>query len=217
MLDAQPFSGNEPKTTTSSAAKQNVHPQTLSLGFGAADQRADKQAGRQPGRGDPKNSQLHVPGASDAVGQPLGKGKAVKGISLDAVVRRDDAQQHLHENQCGNDPKIFERGLLRRRGLPTAQRIDVGRHQRFFIFLSRRIPPDHCGDARQQHDDADAGPNHGFARGPVSDQRFVRPIVCVADVIVWPIGDGGPRGPKEERTEVSQAVLIGDGSRGACA
>ena len=48
------------------------------------------------------------------------------------------------------------------------------------------VPPDHGADAGQQHDDADAGPHDALAGRPVAHQRFVRPVVGVADHLAGP-------------------------------
>ena len=53
-------------------------------------------------------------------------------------------------------------------------------------------------------------------RGTIADQRFVRPVVGVADVIVGAIGGCRPRRPKEECRQLSQSSFIGHGSGRNC-
>ena len=116
---------SSPTTITSSAPNSTWTPERLELRLLAADQRPDEQAGGQPRRGDPEDAELHVPGARDAVGQDVRDLDAVEAVALDAVVRGDDAQQDLHQDQRRDDPEVLERRALRRRGGPAAQRIGV--------------------------------------------------------------------------------------------
>ena len=96
---------SEPTTITSRAPNRTFTPRRLELRFLAADQRADEQAGGQPGGGDPEDADLHVPGAGDAVGQNVRDLDAVEAVAFDAVVRRDHAQQDLHQDQAPRRPR----------------------------------------------------------------------------------------------------------------
>ena len=165
VVNAQPFAGQRTDHDEQQRQKQDIDAQALSLRFLLADQRADEQPGRQPGRGDPEQAQLNVPRPSHAVRQPLGERKAVEAVSLDAVVRRDDAQQHLHENQSGDDPEVFDRRLLRRRGLPTAERIGFRRN---------------CGSSSASRRDAY---HQAIAEIPASSMMMLTPVQTTASPV----------------------------------
>ncbi len=126
VLNAQPFAGQRADDDQQQRPEQHVDAESLAFRFVIADQWADEQPGRQPRRGDPEQPHLNVPGASDAVRQPVGKREAVESVSFDTIMRRHHSQQHLHENQRRHDPEVFDRGPLRRRGFPACQRIGSG-------------------------------------------------------------------------------------------
>ncbi len=79
-------------------------------------------------------------------------------------------------------------------------------------FLKRLAPtgvkPDHRTDARDKHDDTDAGPNDRRTRRNIADKRFGRKIACVRDRIVRPVGGRGPSCPEKERRQLSQFYRV---------
>ncbi len=204
---------SEPTTTSSNAPNRHVHTESLSFGFFTADQRADEQTRRQPSRGDPEQAHLNVPCSSHAVGQPVGKRESIEPVAFHAVMRRHDSEQHLHEDQGRDDPEVFDRGFLRWRGLPERQWIGL-RGCRFLFFTSLRgIPPRHRRDARQQHDDAHAGPDNRVAGRPVANQRFMRPVVGVGADVIGSVGRSCPRRPEEESRQLAEPIRVGHRSR----
>src|SRR6185503_16603176 len=66
----------------------------------------------------------------------------------------------------------------------------------------------HQADAGEQDDDADAGPDDGFAGRTVADERLVRPVARVGHRIVWPVGRRGPRGPEDEGGELTRTHRV---------
>ena len=140
-------------------------PSRCPFGSCSLTKRADEQSGCQPGRGDPEQAHLNVPGSRHAVRQPLGERKAVEAVTFDAVVRRDDSQQHLHQNQSRDDPEVFDRRLLRWRGFPAAERIGF-RCNRLSSSSSRR-------DAY----------HHAIAEIPASSMMMLTPVQTTASPV----------------------------------
>ena len=103
MLSHSPVS--DPTTTTSSATNRTLTPRRLAFRLVPLTSGPMNKPGRQPSRGDPEEPDLHVPRARDAVGQPLRKRNAVEAVAFDAIVGRDDAEQHLHQDQGRRRPK----------------------------------------------------------------------------------------------------------------
>ena len=130
---------------------------------------------------------------------------AVEAVAFDAVVRRDDAQQHLHQDQSRDDPEVFERGALRRRGRPAAQRIGSReRARRLFRLAARRTTRPSPQMPASSMMMLTPVQTTALAGGAVADQRLVRPVVaCSVMCVAGPIGGGGPRGPEEERREAA--------------
>ena len=155
-----------------------------------------------------------MPGARHGVGQDRRQRDAVEAVALHAIVRRDRRPSgSARGSDARDDPEVLHDRALRRRRRRTQQRIVGGNLAERLLFLSRRVPPGHAADAGQQHDDADAGPDDGFAGGPVVDERLVRPIAGVGDVIAGTVGAGGPRRPEEERRELRARAGIGRACR----
>ena len=207
LLDAHPFAGKRSDDNGDHRDEQYIHAKPLSFRFSAADCRNDVQAGRQPGGGDPENSDLQMPGARDRIGQPFRKRDSVEAAAFDTVVGDDRAQRDLDHPQRRHHEEVFDRGFLRRRGTQTEQRI-ASRHDTGggFVILRSEVP-DHAADGRQQQDKADDAPNHGAAGGTIANQLFMRPILCIGDILSGAIRARRPRRPPKERRHL---VLLGD-------
>ena len=206
VLDAHPFAGERADHNEQQGAEQDVDAERLELGLFAADERSDEETGGEPGSGNPEDADLHVPGAADAVGQDVRDLQAVEAVAFDAIVGRHHTHEDLDQDQGRDHPEVFQGGALRGSGGPGAEGIG-GRDRAFGLGgLLRGVPPDHGADARQKHDDADAGPQDGVAGGAVADQGFIRPVVGIGDGIAGPFGGGGPGGPEDERGELPHAL-----------
>jgi hypothetical protein len=190
-------------------AEEHVDAGPLKPWFLAADRRHYVQTRRQPRGRDPEQAELHVPCPRHGIRQDRRQRDAVEAVALDAVVRRDHAHQDLHEDQTADGPDVLYDGALRRRWRRTQQWIVGGDLAERVLFLSRRVPPRHAADTGQQDDDADAGPDDGFAGGPVVDERLVRPIAGVGDRVAGTVRACGPRRPEEERRELPRPRRIG--------
>ncbi len=187
-------------------------PRRWKRGSRAADGRRDEQARGEPRRGDPEDAELRVPRARHRVGQHLVERDAEEAAALDAVVRRDDAHHDLQERQAAHGPEVLHDGALRRRRGRAEQRVArrqvVGRQ----LVRAGRVEEGHGADAEEQQDDAHARPDDRPARGPVADQRLVRPVARVGHRVAGPVGRGRPRRPEEEGGERARAVGRHDGA-----
>jgi hypothetical protein len=72
--------------------------------------------------------------------------------------------------------------------------------------------PDHSAYGRQQQDKTHDTPNHSAASRPVADEFFMRPVLCVGDILADAISARRPSRPPEER---SHFVLLSWGAQGA--
>ena len=71
--------------------------------FTAVDNRHEEQSRGEEAGGDPEDGGLDVPGAGQAVGQPVGDRDAVEVLSFNGVVRGEAAQHDLREEQRRDD------------------------------------------------------------------------------------------------------------------
>src|SRR4030095_8528938 len=74
------------------------------------------------------------------------------------------------------------------RGSHTNHRERVASRQsrRHSLALCCMMPAEEC-DACDEERYAEHGPQQQMRRGSVADQRIVRPVVGVADVLAWPV------------------------------
>jgi hypothetical protein len=66
-------------------------------------------------------------------------------------------------------------------------------------MLGRGVVPGQCTDAGKQEDDARDRPQESCRRRAVADQRLMRPVLGIADVLAGTAGHRRPRRPEEER------------------
>ena len=149
LLHAQPLARHRADHDEQERAEEHVDAGPLPLRLLAADRRRDVEARREPRGRDPEDAELHVPGARDRVRQDRRERDAVEAVALDAVVRRDDAHQDLHEDQAADGPEVLHDRALRRRRRRTQQRIVGGNLAERLLFLSRRVPPGHARRCRR--------------------------------------------------------------------
>ena len=75
------------------------------------------------------------------------------------------------------------------------------------LVVLRSEVPYHAADRRQQQDEANDAPYDGSTRWTIADEFFVRPILCVGDVLARTIRARRPCSPPEERRHLA---LLGD-------
>ncbi|MNS56322.1 hypothetical protein D3C72_891780 [compost metagenome] len=214
--DGEPLAGHRARHDDQQTHEEEVHAQALELGLVAGHRRGDVEARRQPGRRDPEDAQLRVPGARHRVGQHLVDRDAVEGAAFDAVVGRHDAHEHLRHYQGAHHPEVLERGPHRGRGARVDGRVALGHHVRVVVAvlaLVNRVVPGQRADAGQQEHEADHRPQDHRAGRDVVDQRLGRPVAGVGDRLAGPVGGRGPGGPEEEGVHVGHALGIAHGVR----
>jgi hypothetical protein len=115
----------------------------------------------------------------------------------------DDAEQHLGEEQGGDDEEILGGCPHRRRDRGGAEQV---RRRKALERLEvappdvelARIIPDERPDAAEQNENGDEGPHEGRARRRVADQRLMRPVAGIADRVSGPFSGRCPGRPEEE-------------------
>ena len=195
---------------------QRVHAQPLPGRLEAGDHGRQIESGAQPGGGDPQHGELHVPGAGERIGGDVGERNAVEVVAFHGVMGGDRPQRDLQGHQGGDDPDVFhhrphgvggrrDRILRRIAGLGLAVALPL-------VALAQEEPAQRAGAGDQQHD-RDERPDEGGARRPVADQRLVRPVAGVGDVVAGAQGDGRPGRPPPPRHQGAD-VLVGIGAQG---
>src|ERR1019366_7370448 len=97
VLNAQPFPCQRTYHDKDERAEKNVDAQALALGLRLADRGRDVEAGSEPRRGDPEQTDLQMPGARDAVRQPTVQRDPIEACTFHSVVRGDGAESHLDD------------------------------------------------------------------------------------------------------------------------
>ena len=122
---------------------------------------------------------------------------------------RDRPEDHLHEDEERHDPDVLRRGAHRGRRLHTTQRIRGGQDA-YLVFLRLSIVVDEDTDAGQQHQHAEARPEVERRGSDIADRGVVRPVVGIADIRTWAVGDADPRSPSEEGAHLLHLAGIFD-------
>src|SRR5690606_37132705 len=73
LEDAEPLSDERADDDDEERSEEHVDAEALPFRLATADRRSDVESGREPGRRNPKNSELHVPGPRDGVGEDRGE------------------------------------------------------------------------------------------------------------------------------------------------
>ena len=107
MMDCQGLASHRAYDNKDKGDKKEVDTQTLAVGFSPGNGRSEAQTGRQPGRCNPQDAELNVPGPGQRVRQPVGQRDTVEAGSFDSVMGRDNAHQHLDNKQRSNDPEVL--------------------------------------------------------------------------------------------------------------
>ena len=162
-VDRQPFAGERADDDDQQADEQEVDAEALELRLASAEQRRDVEAGGEPRGRDPQHRELGVPGAGDGIGEIFRHRQAVEALALDRVMRGDDAEQHLGEEQGRDHEEIFRGRPHRWRDRRAGEH--VGRGEAFgrldvappHVELARVIP-DQPADPAEQHEDRDERP-----------------------------------------------------------
>ena len=182
----------------------------LAARFAAGDHRSQENPGSQKRRGDPKDRQLHVPGARNVEGQNARQIEAEEVGKLRAIMLRGAAQQGLQQKQQRHDQEEPGAGTLRRR-----ERDFVRRPERDRLFLAavpaQKIPRPKAAsrqpNAAQQGDQRKHAPNQRVRRGVIVHQRFRRPVVGVG--IVQPGRRADPAHADQLKKAVSWRICCG--------
>ena len=92
---------------TSRAPNRTLTPSRWILRLAPTDDRSQEQPRSQEGGRDPEHARLDVPRARDGVGQDPGQIEAEEGVALDGVVRRQRAEEDLHDEECDHDAHVL--------------------------------------------------------------------------------------------------------------
>ena len=183
---------------------QEVHTGTLEFRiFTAVHNRSQEQTCCQEAGCNPENSGLDVPSTGQCVWEPVGHFKAQGGIdtvetlTFDSIVSGQTTQQYLYDKQRNSQEYIFAQRFLRRSQLYFGNRI-LSRYFNLFVFGQERVTPHQQADTHQQQYHAGEGPHVVFSSRYVLDQRLVRPVVGVSEVLIRTVSRSRPRSPEEE-------------------
>ncbi len=147
-----------------------------------------------------------MPGARQRVRYDVRNRDAIEVLALDRIMRGDGAKHDLGEKEADRGIEIFDRRTHRGRRLVIDQ--GIGRRRLdMFLFALAGLVPGQKADAGDQEQDAGDRPHAERRRRHIADERFVRPVVGIADHIVRTLRDAGPSGPEKEGAE-PLAVLI---------
>ncbi len=92
VVDAEGFAGQAAGDYHHQRPEECVDASPLMFGFFAADPGRQEKATANPGRCNPENCELKVPGARQSVGQPTGDVESVKGSRLHPIVSEQASQ-----------------------------------------------------------------------------------------------------------------------------
>ena len=142
-----------------------------------------------------------MPGPGYGIRQVFGKRQAVKPLAFNSVMGCDNAEQNLPQKQCAHDPEILCRRPHGRGNRDLVENV-LFRHA---AFGQNVLPPDikllgiignqraGCGE---QQDNRCNAPHQHFCRRLVADQRFMRPVAGIGNILIRPVGRGPPGGPE---------------------
>ena len=117
-------------------------------------------------------------------GRYVGECEAVGLLAFDLVVRGHRAEQDLRQEQREHHPEVLRGGAHRRRDAHHRERIGRRQLERRLVLVRAWCQPSKR-DAGDQEQHAEDRP-HRSRRRRVADQRLVRPVVGVGDVLARP-------------------------------
>ena len=152
-----------------------------------------------------------MPASRHRIGEVFHEGQPVETLSFDGIMGGHDAQQHLHNKERRDQPKILRGGAHGWRDHRPVHQIDsrnASLRQQFIapLVVLFGVVPDDCPNARQEDNDRYDRPHEDAGRGPIAHQRFVRPVAGVRHTIVWPIGGRAPSRPEVKGGKVVRLV-----------
>ena len=109
LVDRQPLAGQRAGDDDQKGAEQDVDAEALEARLAATDRRRQEEPGGEEGGGDPEDRRLDVPGAGQAVGQPLGQRQAEERLALDGVVGGHRAEEDLDDEQPHDHAEVLGR------------------------------------------------------------------------------------------------------------
>ncbi len=199
-------------------AEEQEHAGLLALGLDPAHERRQEETPAHPGRGDPEDRQLEVPGPREVVRQDACEVEAVEAPGFDAVVRQGAAQGRLAQEQQRHHREEEAHGLLAGREGPGVEpplfRVPPARLAAPAQVVELPEDEEDEAQAAQQRDEAHGAPQVGGGRGGVAHQGLVGPAVGVGVGLPRARRHRGPGGPGEVGREVPQLTFVLDELRG---
>ncbi len=183
VVDAEGLASHAAGDDHHQRPEQRIDTGLLVSGLRAADPRRQEKAAAHPGRRDPEDGELQVPGARQVVGQPTGDVEPVKGSRLHPIVGEHASQERLRQEQESHDCEVPSRGPLAGREL-RSKRSRVHNMGAAALSLPAQIveladDEEDQSQPRQEGDEAQGAPDVGLGGRPVSRDGLVRPVVGV--------------------------------------
>ena len=212
VVDPRHFPEEAAEDHHGQGAQEDKHAGPLALGLSPPHQRGKEEAAGHPGRGDPEDGQLQMPGARQIVGQVPGQVEAVEAAGLHPVMGQHAAQGRLPQEEQGDHCKVQGQGLLAGREGPL---LEGAREAGCFPFAPGpaqvvELPKDEEDQtqAAQQRHQTEATPEEGRAGGRVAHQGLIGPVVGVGITSARPQGHGRPGGPGEVGVQRLELLVV---------
>src|SRR6185369_10543779 len=106
--------------------EEHIHAELLTLRLVTADEWSNKKSGGKPGRRNPKNSELCMPGSTDYIWQIIGQRNSEEAAAFHAIMCSQHSHCNLQKKQQRDYEKVFNGRFLRGRNLGADQRIIIG-------------------------------------------------------------------------------------------
>ena len=208
--DREPLTHERADHSHQQCCPEHVDPPGLPARLKSRDHRRQIKSCSQPGRRDPENGQLHMPGTRERIRRDLGQREPVQVMAFHGIVGRNGPQRDLKADKQRDHPDVLDHGAHgggRLNGCDgVLLGIPVGRFEVALplVPLAQEEPAQRAG-ARDQQDNRYERPHERGLAGPVVHQRFVRPVVGVGHRVVRAqcgSRPGGPPPPRHERADV---------------
>src|SRR5262249_46828773 len=125
VVDPEELTGEAAEDDHRQRSEKGEHSGLLSSRLAPSDQRSEEQSSRDPGRRDPEDRELEMPGPQEVVGKPGREIEAVEGSGLDPIMGERAPREGLQQEEQRDHSEVQAGGLLARCQLPARQPVLV--------------------------------------------------------------------------------------------